>query len=466
MTRRYAGNHVGKTLIDNDFDFSSCAPVGIDLARNIDSVYGLGLVGGDNGNQQPPDPQNPLELEEPVQPVGNQVSGLVWLDNNGDGLQTEGEPGFAYGNNGIGVSTIALYPDGSTNFIASATLDDLSGGQYNFGNIPSGSYYLCTSSEFENLGLSVTIQNAGDDSVDSDFDNDPCAYNIIITESQGAVIDLGLVGGPLDLNGDDPVANNGFYGINVKTANLSVNHQWQQADQLGSSNDSVVFFSAPTNNGAQRGVARMRRVGNRTEFRFQEWSNLDGHHTNETIQAASFPIGNWHSENTRIEVGQSSISGTRQWQTIHFNTAFTGPPTVAISLQSANGSDAVDVHVRNITADSMQIALYEEEAKIFSGHVSETVAYMLVSTDQTVVNLGNDASAQLSLPFQAEGISVNHDWINIADNYQIRLEEDQTRDQEVFHTHEIVHVLKLNDFYLTQISSVVGGDTSVVRTRK
>ncbi len=309
--------------------------------------------------------------------------------------------------------------------------------------------------------MTVTTQDAGDDATDSDFDSDPCAYNITVSDTQGFDVDLGLVGGPLN-----PAPNGDLNEITVKTNTLLINHQWRSAHNLGSSSAPVVFFSAPSNNGPQRGVVRMKRADNSTQFKFQEWSNLDGVHTNEAINIVSFPQGNWSAGNTQIEVGRSDINGTGQWKTIHFATAFTTPPAVILSLQTAIGGDAVDVHVRNITTESMQIALYEEERSMSSGHLTETVGYLLVSSDRAAFDLGNTDSTHIELPFQSTGVNINHNWKTIGADYQVRLEEDQTRDQETFHVNETVHVIKVNDFYLTQIASAVGGDPSVLRSRQ
>lgn len=396
--------------------------------------------------------------------INNEVSGFVWLDNNGDGLQTPGEPGFMQAVPDIGVVSVGLYPRGSDEPIAVSLLDESSAGFYRFNDITPGVYYVCISKLYSLLGLSVTIQDAGDNSIDNDFNSESCLYNIVVTNTQGAVLDMGLVGDPLT---PVPSNNDDFNDIIVNTHSLLINHQWRPANQANSTSDSVHFFTAPSNNGAQRGVTRMRRSNNSAEFRFQEWSNLDGYHTNETINIASFPRGSWSSGNNKIEVGMSNVSGTKQWKTIHFDTTFPIPPVVIASLQSANGGDAVDVHVRNITTQSMEIALFEEERKMGSGHITETVGYLLVASEANGFELGNNTGLiRISLPFQAAGINVNHNWTVIDNSTQIRLEEDQTSDQEIVHVNELIHVIKINDFYLAQIVSANGSDPSVLRSSR
>ncbi len=126
---------------------------------------------------------------------------------------------------------------------------------------------------------------------------------------------------------------------------------------------------------------------------------MGGFHTIETINVAGFPQGSWSNSSTQIEVGTASVRGTRQWTTVVFNTTFSTPPAVITSLQTANGGDAVDVHVRNISKTSMQIALFEEQRKMGSGYIPETVGYLLVASDTNGFDLGNPQSTRIELPY-------------------------------------------------------------------
>lgn len=251
----------------------------------------------------------------------------------------------------------------------------------------------------------------------------------------------------------------------IITGKQAINHKWQLANKAFNRRDTVIFFSAPTINGAQRGIARMRKTAGGTQFRFQEWSNLDGRHTNETIKIIGMPTGKWLSNDNQIEVGVTEISGTGRWKTIRFASKFQNPPAVVLNLQSANGNEAADVHVRNITTESMEIALFEQENRMRSGHAQETAGYLLIDSNDTGFNLNNAQSTRIELPFQSTGINVNHNWTNLDNGTQIRLEEDQTADREILHVEETVHVININGIYLTQISSANGGDPAVLRSR-
>lgn len=171
-----------------------------------------------------------------------EISGFIWLDYNADGVQNNHEPGFAHATPGIGIPNIALYIAGSTDLIAFSYLDKNSRGKYSFKNIPDGDYYLCVSNEFRELGLIATARDAGNDSIDSDFDFFPCSYNISISGNQSINRDLGLVSEWIVVNrstdADSPAGQetsnqiSGFILLNNNTVNLS---------------STVKLKSAPTN---------------------------------------------------------------------------------------------------------------------------------------------------------------------------------------------------------------------------
>ncbi|MCH9699561.1 MAG: hypothetical protein K0U68_15785 [Gammaproteobacteria bacterium] len=143
-------------------------------------------------------------ITSPVQ--SGEINGLVWLDDNGNGLQDANESLFAQTVPDFGAPNIALYPEGSIELIDLIFLDEDSEGQFRFENLADGVYYLCVSNEFLELGLHVTEPNAGDDSIDSDCDFSPCSYDIRVSDGQRITRDLGLAGSsdtPVDP--DDPI---------------------------------------------------------------------------------------------------------------------------------------------------------------------------------------------------------------------------------------------------------------------
>ncbi len=177
--------NAGDDAIDSDFDASPCS-YDISVTEPDTPQRDLGLVGDSIVPDNPTDPSDPN--------AGNQISGFVWQDNNENGLQDTGESGFAQSVPDVGFMTVALYPESSTEFFEVAFLDEDSNGHYLFEDVPAGNYYICTNTMFQLLGLSVTTPNAGDDSIDSDFDFSPCSYDISVSGGQVVKRDLGLAG--------------------------------------------------------------------------------------------------------------------------------------------------------------------------------------------------------------------------------------------------------------------------------
>jgi hypothetical protein len=247
----------------------------------------------------------------------------------------------------------------------------------------------------------------------------------------------------------------------IITSTANINHKWQPVS-IGSSR-SVLFYPPPSNVGAQRGITRIRRGATTgTEIRFQEWSNLDGRHVDEHVGLIAISKGRWQFGKNELEVGTTHISGTEQWHTVNFSKSFEHAPQVIVALQTANGGDAVSLRVRNITSKSMQIQLVEEDSKKFSGHVDEIAGYLLITSPSASFKV--DSAITVELLSNERLFRINHNWQTITPGYKLRLEEDQTVDSETVHLNEHVHLIKIDDIYLSQLVSDNGNDNAVLRS--
>ncbi len=251
--------------------------------------------------------------------------------------------------------------------------------------------------------------------------------------------------------------------LKIKTSTVLINHQWKQVNTGSNNSNSVIFYSAPSSVGGQRGVVRMRGDSANPQFRFQEWSNYDGTHVDEQIGYVSINKGHWQTDQYQIEVGTTEISGTERWVTVNFPTSFSEPPQVIADIQTANGADAVSVRIRNITKSSMEIQLVEEDIKKFSGHVTEVVGYLLVASSSASFEV--EGGQKIELLSKDQAFLINHVWQSLATGLWIRIEEDLTLDLETFHLKELVHLLRIGKVYLSQIVSDNGSDNGVLRSK-
>ena len=110
------------------------------------------------------------------------IGDRVWLDANGDGLQSPGE-------SGVGAVTVRLRDGNNPQTVLGTTTTDAEG-QYSFAGLRAGAYRV----EFVRpTGASFTAQHQGDDRLDSDADP---------TTGLTAVINLGAGATNLDIEGD------------------------------------------------------------------------------------------------------------------------------------------------------------------------------------------------------------------------------------------------------------------------
>ncbi|MCH9699684.1 MAG: beta-propeller domain-containing protein [Gammaproteobacteria bacterium] len=274
----------------------------------------------------------------------------------------------------------------------------------------------------------------------------------------------------IELAADDEVSYliSDFKKINsesfsAKTSVAMINHQWKSLSIPIDNPDTVVFYSAPSSVGSDRGVVRLRKGVSSYEGRFGEWTNHNGVHVDELIHLITTTTGYWRFENNQIEVGTAQVSGTEQWHTINFSGMFSTPPQVITSLQTANGGDGVSVRVRNITQTSMQVQLVEQDSKKFSGHVTEVLAFLAIASSSD--SFSPTDGIDIKLPTLNNPMQINHQWLTVMPGYQLRLEEDQTSDQEVFHLLEHLHLIKVGPVLLSQLVSDIGNDNAVLRAK-
>ncbi|MEE9344285.1 MAG: DUF1566 domain-containing protein [Methylococcales bacterium] len=233
----------------------------------------------------------------------------------------------------------------------------------------------------------------------------------------------------------------------------------------------VCFFSAPSSNDPDGGVIRSRYRSQFCDVKFQEWSHHDGVRVNrEQVGLIAMEEGRWNlgtDDDVELETGSFNIDGTGVWKTVNFSTPFNASPQVIISAQTAAGADAVMTRINNVTTHSFDVALFEEENNMQTGHALEKMAFLAVYSPRKH-NLLNYVKIEIPYP---DGVKLNHDYKTIDTggsliNYQLRLEEDQSFDTETSHADETVHFIIINDIPLSQVASFVEKDPVSIRSSK
>jgi hypothetical protein len=226
-------------------------------------------------------------------------------------------------------------------------------------------------------------------------------------------------------------------------------------------NNPVVIAGVPTSHGADAGVVRLRNVGQDSfEITFHEWLYLDGSHTLEDIPFLTLDQGRYAMPDGSLwEIGTFNANGTGNWQRTYFESSFPSIPALFLTIQTFQGQDPVTVRARNVTRDSFEAALIEEEAGMESGHVSEVVAYLAIYSPQRsgTVTLGGER-----LPYLLQTRSVDDRFTPVL-SHHLRVEEDQSLDTEIDHIDETLSILIVGDRIFAQDITSAGGDPIALR---
>ncbi len=123
-------------------------------------------IPADNSSHVPADTDNDDTDTATVQGAPGEIGDFVWEDMNGNGIQDSGE-------NGVSGVLVSLYNPGSDHVPGGGddtllyTTTTNSSGQYKFSNLAQGYYYVKVTLP---SGYHFTVQNAGNDTLDSDAD--------------------------------------------------------------------------------------------------------------------------------------------------------------------------------------------------------------------------------------------------------------------------------------------------------
>jgi len=260
-----------------------------------------------------------------------------------------------------------------------------------------------------------------------------------------------------DATNDSTTSSDNWYESEswIEVGNISITSDWKTITLSKTFSDPIVIVGAPTSNGADPCVVRLRNVSsNSFEIRLQEWIYLDGEHTNENVSYMVIEAGSHSLPDGSIwEAGKFDISGTLEWKQVSFASTFASTPVVFQTIQTFNGSQTVVLRQDNASGDSFYSAMEEEEA-LNDGHADETVGYLAVET--TAPSGTSVITMQINQEFSAVS-SIGKEF---------RLQEETSKDSETSHAYEELGILSLDGNYIyTQIESFEGADTVSVRMR-
>jgi hypothetical protein len=229
--------------------------------------------------------------------------------------------------------------------------------------------------------------------------------------------------------------------------------------------DPVVIAGPPSFNGQDPGVVRLRNITDTGfDLRFQEWDyrsrdHGDQVHAQEDVPYVVLASGRHNlSDGSVWEVGSFDLEGTGSWEHITFRQPFSEPPHVLLTVQTFRGQETVTVRAKQVTVQGFDAALFEEEA-LMNGHAVETVGYLAVKSAAKggVVELDGDPVA-----YSLQTLQADQRWVPVLSE-RLKLEEEQSWDEETWHVDEILHVLSLGGRIFAQQVTGNGFDTTAIR---
>ncbi|WP_433633009.1 hypothetical protein [Halomicrococcus sp. NG-SE-24] len=299
-----------------------------------------------NGDPPAPDTTPPLPSPPPLGEIPLQPAQLVRIDNTGNNSAASyeveaGDTILPAGNDGATV-TMEWGTDGEPLRPPNS--------QQAIGTVPVGEVYA-----FYVTGGIVSATASGSATVTVDGQ--------LYTPSQQLLTDT--------LTGDQPNRES-----------------WTAVDTIAQQ-DRVVIGKPLSSNGGQPTHVRLQNVADGDfEYQFEEWAYLDGRHVTETFHSLAVqPMEQVLQTNsgTSYRVKAETLDVNHTFESVSLGEFFGAEtPVVLAQSQTVNGTDPIVTRIQNVSADSFDVRLQEEEAK--GGHIDETVGYIALQQGSGILN--------------------------------------------------------------------------------
>ncbi|MGI9276709.1 MAG: immunoglobulin-like domain-containing protein [Endozoicomonas sp.] len=253
----------------------------------------------------------------------------------------------------------------------------------------------------------------------------------------------------------------------------SVMH-WGQADVSGDPaiinhhrlvNEPVVITGVPSVNSPEPGAVQLRNIAaGRFGIQFKGWEASDAIHPQETVPYLITESGRRTLPGGSVmEAGTFDLQGTDLWTQVNFQAPFDAAPLLLLTVQTANETETVVVRARDITSQSFSAALFEKES-LQNGRELEKVGYLAIlpsgglpEKDKVYPGIVNPA---VTLQLTRSMLTDRPKRVLAAN---LRLEEEQSLDDETVHVAEEVHVLELSGHVFAQVVTNNEPDTVAIR---
>jgi hypothetical protein len=189
---------------------------------------------------------------------------------------------------------------------------------------------------------------------------------------------------PFSLRRIDPPAT-----VDVEWGSVpGVDEEWTLVPLAKSFVNPVVIARPASSVDMTPGVVRVRGVsGESFEVRFEEWSYLDGPHSDERVYYLVAEAGQHELGGLTLEAGQLQLAdtlGPGGWTQVSLGAAFASTPAVLTAIQTVEEADPVVTRVTQRSSTKFWITMQEEEA-LADGHAAETAGWIAMEIGSATV---------------------------------------------------------------------------------
>lgn len=257
--------------------------------------------------------------------------------------------------------------------------------------------------------------------------------------------------------------------MSIEAGEVSVTTSWVHVNFDSTFNNPIVVVGPPRFNNSDPGVARIRNITSTGfDVRLYEWNYQDGTHPAETVNYLVMEKGRTAlPDGSIVEAG--SFTGTTYFKTVNFSASLTKTPVVATTIASVNETDTISGRLKNIGLTGFSYYFREQE-KNTNRHANEIVNYIAwepgsgtigsiqyeVATTGAKVTSSWYAKTLQGTYSQAPMVMADMQTTNSTDTsalrlstvattgFQVKVEEEKSKDTEVSHPVETVGYLVLN----------------------
>ncbi|EJN58473.1 right-handed parallel beta-helix repeat-containing protein [Halogranum rubrum] len=181
---------------------------------------------------------------------------------------------------------------------------------------------------------------------------------------------------------DDDVTSVG--GLTAEVGTVQTNNQFSGVDFDQSFDTTpVVLSQAQTVVGSDPITTRLQNLdadGFTVRLQEEDGEEHGGYHYIETVGYVAIEPGTGSFEDQQFEAGRTPEAVDDGWYTIEFENDYDDPRFLA-DVQTYNGWNSVVVRYRNLTSDSVEVFLQEDQSEdAETSHYEERVGYVVVES--------------------------------------------------------------------------------------